>query len=256
MGDAVVSGFFAADKTKAREKARADVESQMSGHPPRWDLLEAAAARLRAGETGITPFHWPIEFPEVFARDNGGFDAIVGNPPFLGGRKISGEYGTGYLAWLMNNHADSHGNADLVAHFFRRGFILLRDGGCLGFIATNTIRQGDTRSSGLAPILRANGRISRAVRRLRWPGDAAVVVSVVHIDKNLARIPQLDEHVADCISCYLLNSNYNDEPAALANNAKKAFQGTIVPWERLHFRRQGARQGCVGVVGRHEPVIK
>ena len=243
MGDAVVSGFFAADKTKAREKARADVESQMSGHPPRWDLLEAAAARLRAGETGITPFHWPIEFPEVFARDNGGFDAIVGNPPFLGGRKISGEYGTGYLAWLMNNHADSHGNADLVAHFFRRGFILLRDGGCLGFIATNTIRQGDTRSSGLAPILRANGRISRAVRRLRWPGDAAVVVSVVHIDKNLARIPQLDEHVADCISCYLLNSNYNDEPAALANNAKKAFQGTIVLGNGFTFDDKGRAKG-------------
>ena len=40
--------------------------------------------RLRAGEHGITPFHWQIEFPEVFARDNGGFDAIVGNPPFRG----------------------------------------------------------------------------------------------------------------------------------------------------------------------------
>ena len=55
MGDAVVSAFFAADKAKAREKARADVESQMSGHPPRWDLLEAAAARLRAGETASRP---------------------------------------------------------------------------------------------------------------------------------------------------------------------------------------------------------
>ena len=40
---------------------------------------------LEAGEHPLRPFHWEIEFPEVFARENGGFDAIVGNPPFLGG---------------------------------------------------------------------------------------------------------------------------------------------------------------------------
>ena len=88
MGDAVVSAFFAADKAKAREKARADVESHISGMPPRWDLLEAAARKLRLGEHGVSPFHWQIEFPEVFARDNGGFDAIVGNPPFAGKNTI------------------------------------------------------------------------------------------------------------------------------------------------------------------------
>lgn len=35
---------------------------------------------------GRRTFHWPVEFPEVFAR--GGFDALVGNPPFVGGRLI------------------------------------------------------------------------------------------------------------------------------------------------------------------------
>ena len=42
------------------------------------------AATLKQGAHPLTPFHWEIEFPEVFARENGGFDAIVGNPPFLG----------------------------------------------------------------------------------------------------------------------------------------------------------------------------
>jgi hypothetical protein len=39
-------------------------------------------------------FHWPLAFPEVFAR--GGFDVVVGNPPFMGGLKISGALGDRY----------------------------------------------------------------------------------------------------------------------------------------------------------------
>ncbi len=79
------------------------------------------------------PFHWPIEFPEVFTVDAkgklvGGFDAIVGNPPFMGGSRISGTLGVGFLDWLKAVHEESHGNADLVAHFFRRAFNLLKPG--------------------------------------------------------------------------------------------------------------------------------
>ena len=43
-----------------------------------------AEQALRTGAKGITPFHWEIEFPEVFGRENAGFDCIVGNPPFAG----------------------------------------------------------------------------------------------------------------------------------------------------------------------------
>src|SRR5262249_44901660 len=47
------------------------------------------------------PFHWVLEFPEVFGFSEGanrrmGFDAIVGNPPFIGGKKITGALGTDY----------------------------------------------------------------------------------------------------------------------------------------------------------------
>ena len=94
MGDAVISAFFAADKPKAREKKCAEVESWISSSPQgAWEKLDAAASSLRHGEYAILPFHWEIEFPEIFVRDNAGFDAIVGNPPFLGGRRISSEFG-------------------------------------------------------------------------------------------------------------------------------------------------------------------
>ena len=58
--------------------------------------MQAEAAHL-LNEDGPAsprrPFHWPVEFPEVFV-ERSGFDALVGNPPFMGGQKITGALGT------------------------------------------------------------------------------------------------------------------------------------------------------------------
>ena len=91
----------------------------------------------------------------------------------------------GYLDWLIDSstYCESHGNSDLVAHFFRRAFNLARERGVVGLIATNTIGQGDTRSTGLRWICKNGGTVYDARRRIKWPGEAAVVVSVVHIVK-------------------------------------------------------------------------
>jgi hypothetical protein len=243
MGDAVVSAFFAADKAKARERARADVESQISSMPPRWELLEGAAERLRAGEHGITPFHWQVEFPEVFARDNGGFDAIVGNPPFLGGKNISSNFGDAFSLWLEESNPGGTRSADLVAHFFRRAFDLLRPGGMFGLIATNTIGQGDTRETGLAAIVASGGTIRRAVRRMKWPGEAAVVVSVVHIGRDRAEAPILDGKFVRRISAYLVEGDLDRSPAPLVANSRKAFIGSFVHGMGFTFDDTAAAKG-------------
>ena len=149
--------------------------------------LQEAAKRLRdsSQEHPVPAFHWEIEFPEVFSRENGGFDAFVGNPPFLGGRKVWPVLGEAYRDWMQTIHEDTGGKAvDLVAHFFRRTFSLLREHGTFGLITTNSIAQGDTRNAGLQPICRKGGFIYAATRRLRWPGEAAVVVSVVHLSRG------------------------------------------------------------------------
>ncbi len=106
----------------------------------------------------MAPFHWEVELPEVFDRERPGFDAIVGNPPFGGKNTLTSANPTHYLDWLKARHPESHGNADVVAQFFRRAFALIREDGGFGLIATNTIGQGDTRSTGLALDLRARRR--------------------------------------------------------------------------------------------------
>lgn len=228
VGDAVLAAFFSADKAKAREIERAKVESWIGGHlQPRWDLLEARAKLIRVKQ-GWRPFHWEIEFPEVFGRDDPGFDAMVGNPPFAGKNTITAASGQFYLQWLQQLHEGAHGNADLVAHFFRRAFALLRKGGAFGLIATNTIGQGDTRSTGLREIIYQGGTIFRTVKRYQWPNEgAAVVVSIVHILKGaLHKRPILNGLTVTRISAYLIEGSLDDAPRPLAANANRAFIGT------------------------------
>src|SRR5262245_53639070 len=231
LGDLVVAAFFAADNDKKRQAKRGELLAlqQDSLKPEPHRLLSKAREGLYAGEKGIRPFHWEIEFPEVFGRKESGFDLIVGNPPFMGGSKISTNLGDVYLDWVLTTHPESHGNADLVAHFFRRAFNLLRPCGTLGLIASNTIAQGDTRSSGLRWICMHGGTIYAARRRYRWPGQAAVVVSVVHVLKGHSPPPyELEGRSVPLISAFLFYSGGHTDPARLEANSGKAFLGTKI----------------------------
>jgi hypothetical protein len=241
----VIAAFFAADKPRERETERQKVESWITGSlMPDWDRLRAKGDAFHV-EYGWRPFHWEVEFPEVFSRDNGGFDAIVGNPPFAGKNTISAASGPYYLPWLQTLHAGAHGNADLVAHFFRRAFKLLREGGAFGLIATNTIGQGDTRATGLAPILAEGGTIYRATKRYQWPNEgAAVVVSIVHVGKGLnVRPVVLNGRNIERISAYLVAGNFDDAPAALIENEEKAFIGSYLLGMGFTFDNAAAAKG-------------
>ena len=230
VGDATVSAFFAADRPRTRKAERARVLEALELGGAGWqEKLKPLAARLRDGDRPVRPFHFEIEFPEVFGRPNPGFDAVVGNPPFAGKNTLAAANAAFYPDWLKQIHAESHGNADLVAHFFRRAFGLLRTGGALGLIATNTVGQGDTRSTGLRWICENGGEIYRARRRIAWPGEAAVVVSVVHVAKgsyNGART--LDGHEVGTITAFLFHRGGHNDPARLKANVDKSFQGSVV----------------------------
>ena len=255
LGDAVLASFFAHDKPRAREArtpGAGGAARRRRGH-----AAGGAAARsdARQGAHPIRPFHWELEFPEVFAGKAGGFDAIVGNPPFAGRRPFRRSTVTHYADWLQTLHPGAHGNADLVAHFFRRAFGLLRPAARLGLIATNTIGQGDTRESGLRALIDAGGAISRATRRLPWPGEAAVVVSVVHVVKGAVASPLLDGRQVRRISAYLVEGDLDASPARLAANAGKSFQGMILLGMGFTFDDVAAAKGKASPVAEMHRLI-
>jgi N-6 DNA Methylase len=228
MGDAVIAAFFAEDKPKAREKKRAEVESWLTGSmEAAWDKLAAMAATLKQGAHPLTPFHWEVEFPEVFARENGGFDAIVGNPPFAGVTELGSSTHPEYTDYLRASVSNAGGKADLSAFFFRRAFELLRISGALGLVGTKTIAQGDTRTSGLTQIAIKGGSIIRAIRRLVWPGEADVIVAVVHIMKGPTALQRfLNGRPVPFISPFLNEAEIAAEPFGLSVNQNRAFLGS------------------------------
>jgi hypothetical protein len=229
LGDAVVAAFFSADKPRAREAKRQEIESWLNEPPATmWMKVSSLAGTLRRDERPVPPFHWELEFPEVFARDNRGFDAIFGNPPFLGGTLISGVLSKSYLEWLKVQNAGSGDRADLVVYFFRRTFSLLRKDGTFGLVATNTIAQGDTREVGLRWIRKAGGTIARAERNRSWPGDASVDISIIHVKKGaLSTTAFLDGRAVTSISAYLISGAYDETPAKLLENEGRCYEGYV-----------------------------
>lgn len=227
FGDLTIAAFFSGAKSRDREAKRLEFAQAVDhGRAGRFGgLLE----ELREAEPPLVPFHWQVELPEVFDRGRPGFDAIVGNPPFGGKNTIASANPGHYLDWLKELHAESHGNADLVAHFYRSSFNLLRKDGVFGLIATNTIGQGDTRSTGLRWICTHGGEIYNAHKRYKWPGRAQVVVSVVHVVNGAwSHKRLLDGHPVDTITAYLFHAGSSEDPAHLAANAGKSFVGTYV----------------------------
>ena len=241
LGDLALAAFFEESKPKAREARRKEFATKVIGGEA--DTYRQWLDDLRNADTPLAPFHWQIEFPEVFDRDNPGFDSIVGNPPFLGGTKISSVLGASYRNWIIQLHAGSHGHADLVAYFFRQVFNLIRLQGTLGLIATNSIAQGDTRSSGLRIICEMGGVIFDAVRRFRWPGSAAVVTSIVHIAKGQIELTiRLDGIAVERITSFLFDRGCNADPLRLKAAAGLSYNGSKVYGQGFLFDDLDSRQ--------------
>lgn len=226
-----------------------------SGPPEgaRANARDAIAAKARelldAGKPDAQPprrcFHWPIEFPEVLDRENSGFDALISNPPFQGGQKITGEHGTDYRHQLVQHIAEGRkGSADLCAYFYLRAAQIIRTGGQFGQLATNTIAQGDTREVGLDAMARSGIVIPRAVPSRKWPGTAGVDVAQVWMHKG----PWQDGHVLDnkpvkAITSYLSSpGKVVGDPQRLAANAGRSFQGSIVLGMGFVLTREEARE--------------
>lgn len=137
---------------------------------------------LPIGKKSRRPFHWALEFPEVF--HDGGFDAICGNPPFSGGLHITKDFGFTYTQYLKSNNPYAGATTDLCAYFLMRYFLLTKKIGNVGVITTNSITDGDTRAAALDQLVK-DGEIFNAVPSIPWVGSAALCISIVMFHKGI-----------------------------------------------------------------------
>ena len=217
--------FSAKEGEESYETARANAaaETEMLIRGPVAELQATADQRLR----GYHTFHWPIQFPEVFAK--GGFDAFIGNPPFLWALRISIRISIPFSHFLKRRWPHARKNADLCAYFVLRAASLLRSGGgTAGLVLTNTIAEADTRETALDYVTSEGHVIYRAMTSLTWPGTASVRVSPVHMFRgSWIGDRYLDGAKVDQISTSLEPIASTKPALPLASNLKHCFKGSV-----------------------------
>ncbi len=177
LADMQVAQFFISKNTKNKEYLVTDatyreyLNGQYSGSSQPMDMAIAKAQQKRF-------FHWFLEFPEIFVK--GGFDCILGNPPYLGGSKISGGYGKYFLEYLHFYYENFRDKADLISCFVQRNFSIIALKGFASIISTNTISEGVTREASLDEVIK-NGIINFAIPNIKWPGQANVIVTLFSV---------------------------------------------------------------------------
>jgi hypothetical protein len=192
--------------------------------------IDALSTDLPGDKPARRPFHWSLEFPEVFARECGGFDGIVGNPPFSGGRWIGRRFGLTYQEYLKLIRNGVVGSPDLCVYFYLRAFSLLGSNGCFGLLATKSITETGSRVVCLDQILGNGGVVYRGYSRLPWPGNAAVFVSIAWV----ARSSWQGDRILDGREVSAINGALEEDFQLKRPMKLKALKGRFSQGQNLH----------------------
>ncbi len=157
-------------------------------------------------------------------------DVVVGNPPFLGNKKMLRELGSKYVETLRKTYSEVPGGVDLVAYWFVKAWFQMESGDLerAGLVATNSIRGGSNRDV-IEPIVR-KARIFEAWSDEEWTVDgAAVRVSLLGFDRSNGPA-NLDGVVVSKIYSDLTSSEYRSTQK-LSSNSGVSFQGPVLVGE-------------------------
>lgn len=203
--------------------------------------IDTLSANLPPGRSRRRPFHWPLEFPEVFVRKHGGFDAVVGNPPFLGNRLWKSMLHERMQWQAQMILGISPGKIDLSVIFHRRAVVLLRDNGAYGLLATTNISEGTAIPIGLGEIV-SQGSIIFSHKCFRWPGKASVTTAIVCFYKgNHLGLKSADGHTCKRIGPKL-------EPEAVGG-----WEPVSVPEPLFSFAGVDNSKGLAFVIQDNDP---
>jgi hypothetical protein len=137
LANMLTASYFGLSIDNTLWKPLADFATGRAPIAPEQFSVWIDAAESLAAQRGF--FHWELEFPEVFfdrfGQDKGaagGFDAVVGNPPWIRQETFSADKPT-----LERLYRVYHGVADLSTYFVELGNTFLKAHGRFGFIVHN-----------------------------------------------------------------------------------------------------------------------
>ncbi|TAE61764.1 MAG: class I SAM-dependent DNA methyltransferase [Nostocales cyanobacterium] len=154
-------------------------------------------------------------------------DAIIGNPPFLGGKNMRLNLGDKYIDRIFQTFPDVKDSVDFCAYWFRLAHDKINENGRVGLVATNSISQGKSRIAALDYITQNSGYIHEAISTQPWSGEANVHVSIVNWCKQKPEKYYLDDQIVSQINSALKSSIDVSQAVRLKANLNKCFQGVI-----------------------------
>ncbi|MTF39065.1 DNA methyltransferase [Cyanobacterium aponinum] len=152
-------------------------------------------------------------------------DAIIGNPPFLGGKHMRLNLSDDYVEKIFTKFQDVKDSVDFCSYWFRISHDNLDENGRAGLVATNSISQGKSRKASLDYIMQNKGYIHEAISTQEWSGEAAVHVSIVNWCKIIPDSYILDNHSVKSINSSLTSEIDVSQAKKLKMNKNLCFQG-------------------------------
>ncbi len=152
-------------------------------------------------------------------------DAIIGNPPFLGGSRIRLELSDDYADRVFKKFSNIRAQVDFASYWFRLAHEHIGENGRAGLVATNSISQGKSRSVSLDYVIKNNGYIHEAISTQVWSGQANVHVSLINWSKREPNVHFLDNSRVSRINSSLSALVDVSEANHLKSNLKFSFVG-------------------------------
>jgi len=154
-------------------------------------------------------------------------DAIIGNPPFLGGKHMRMNLGDDYIDRVFSRFPNIK-DVDFCAYWFRLAHDQISEtAGRAGLVGTNSISQGKSRTASLDYITQNHGYIYNAISTQVWSGEANVHVSIVNWSREEPNKYFLDDVEVPHISSSLKATIDVSNATRLLANLSKCFQGVI-----------------------------
>lgn len=166
----------------------------------------------------IKPFDWSNAFAEIF--NHGGFDAVIGNPPYIQMSMFSW-FSDETKSYLQKNYCSSMGRFNTFGFFIEQGLKITNKNCFLGYIIPNTILSQESYEEIREHILK-NTSIEKIVLYENMPFKDAVVEPTTLI---MSKKPSSDDQVIQIV-CYdkELNPKYaNLKQSTFNNNYQKQF---------------------------------
>lgn len=182
-------------------------------------------------------------------------DAIIGNPPFLGGKHMRLNLGDDYVEKIFSKFNDVKDSVDFCSYWFRIAHDNLTENGRAGLVATNSISQGKSRKASLDYIMQNKGYIHEAISTQAWSGEANVHVSIINWCKIIPNSYILDNHSVNSINSSLTSEIDVTQAQKLKINQNICFQG-VLPVGKGFIITEKQAQEFIAKDSKNKDVIK